>query len=156
MSMRLWDTDHVPSLTLWQGGVCGERHSHCPGLRVRVRLKVKHNKTGTQCSNSSRFKLNCKTHGFLALWLPYLERPPQDIRHSANLSSFQNKFKHLTIITIKVFIQCKILSIQTSLSIQQNKALCSSWTLHCAWRTEYGVTNDNVENVEQQSKHVLV
>ena len=27
---------------------------------------------------------------------------------------------------------------------------------HPAGRTEYGVTNDDVENVEQQSKHVLV
>ena len=116
-------------------GVCPWRKTftHCPRLRVQVRLKVKHNQTGTQCSNSSRFKLNCKTHGFVALWPLYLEQPPQDIRRSANLSSFQNKFKHLTIITltIKVFIQCKILSTETILSIQQNKALCGSWALHC-------------------------
>ena len=40
--------------------------------------------------------------------------------------------------------------------MQQNKALCVSWAPHRAGRTEYVVTNDDVENVEQQSKHVLV
>ena len=40
--------------------------------------------------------------------------------------------------------------------MQQNKALCGSWAPHSAGRTEYGVTNDDVENVEQRSKHVLV
>ena len=44
----------------------------------------------------------------------------------------------------------------TETYIQQNKALCGSWAPHRAGRTEYGVTTDDVENVEQQSKHVLV
>ena len=30
---------------------------------------------------------------------------------------------------------------------QQNKALCGSWALHRAGKTEYGVTNDDVDNV---------
>ena len=38
---------------------------------------------------------------------------------------------------------------------QQNKVLYGSWAPHRAGRTEYGVTNDDVENVEQQSEHVL-
>ena len=40
---------------------------------------------------------------------------------------------------------------------QQNKALCGSWAPHRAERTECnGVINHHVENVKQQSKHVLV
>ena len=40
--------------------------------------------------------------------------------------------------------------------LQQNKALCGSWAPHRAGRTEYGVTNDDVENLERQSIHFLV
>ena len=39
---------------------------------------------------------------------------------------------------------------------QQNKALCVSWAPHRAGKTEYGTTNDDVENVEQQPKPVVV
>ena len=39
--------------------------------------------------------------------------------------------------------------------ILQNKALCDSWAPHGAGRTEYGVPNDDVENVEQQSIYIL-
>ena len=33
--------------------------------------------------------------------------------------------------------------------ILQNKAVCDSWAPHGAGRTEHGVPNDDVENVEQ-------
>ena len=39
--------------------------------------------------------------------------------------------------------------------ILQNKAICDSWAPHPAGRTEYGVPNDDVENIEQQSIYVL-
>ena len=55
---------------------------------------------------------------------------------------------------VSPFVSCSRVQRQTDR--QRNKALCDSWAPHRAGRTEYGVTNDDVENVELQSKHVLV